>query len=311
MNDTSYIPNAFSIKPLFKNVFGSEISDTLLNWKYNGNRGFNIGFWNAEDTLIGHVGGVYRIILYKGVSYSVPQMTDLMVSPSKVNGLSRSNSVFGNLIKYYMKNLKNNYNPLAITFGFPSARAMKAGTLLGMFGCVDSIFELIFTASPKKWHSDRCISIDKSKSSDDIQKLWLKMKKDFKNEILGIRDLDYLKYRYFEHPENKYLYYFITPWWSNKPLGIAFLKTYDLHVELMDIICEKKNIIRIINALKVNLPILGKESMHLWLCKRYASKLKSLAKSINETQFKILANPLNENELKDIWWLTSGDTEYR
>lgn len=311
LNGMRRIEDAFLIKSLFKKVFGSEISNALLCWKYNEGRGFNIGFANNEDTLIGHVGAVYRDVLNRGILYTVPQMTDLMVSPSNAGGLSRGSSVFGSLIKQYMGELKKDNNPLGITFGFPSARAMRAGELLGLFNCVDLIFELIFGALPKKWYSDRCRGVEKSKAQKEINRLWGIMQKDFDNEIIGVRNFEYVCYRYFDHPEQTYLCYFITPWWSKKPFGVAFLKVYDLHVELMDIICAKKDTRRVINALQENLKTLGKETMNFWLTKKYAMELGQIAQSMNETQFKILANPLGAEQLKDMWWLTSGDTEYR
>lgn len=299
------------IKPLFLDVFGSEISDALLRWKYEDERGFNLGFFSEKGELIGHVGGVFREVLHKGKLYLVPQMVDLMVSKStKPGGLSRSGSVFARLMREYMQGLKRVQNPLGMTFGFPSKRAMVAGEKLGVFESVDTIYELSFEPCKGSFFRDSCKEYVKK---EDVKKavamVWKAMALDFRDETIGVRDYAYVCHRYFDHPEHKYRCYVLSSFFSKKVYGIVFVKEHESEVEIMDVLCRKRDLERTLKTVCECDEVSSVKSLKLWLTKRYAMRLKHLAKSIHESEFRILANPLHSVDA--LWWLSSGDTEYR
>ena len=101
MNQVKIIPlsEIGLIRPLFQQVFGADISDVMLEWKYGGGRGRSYGFFSSTGRLLAHCGVFYRLVQAEGQRRRIAQLGDLMAAPGKVGGLSRSSSPFALLVK--------------------------------------------------------------------------------------------------------------------------------------------------------------------------------------------------------------------
>jgi hypothetical protein len=89
------------------------------------------------------------------------------------------------------------------------------------------------------------------------------------------------------------------------------VRVFDGHVDIMDIVCKKRDLKRSVETLRQSLEVSRTKSMKLWLTQRYAMQLEEMSESMHETEFRVLCNPLNSEMLNETWWLSIGDTEYR
>lgn len=306
-----------AVQPLFKQVFGHEISTALLNWKYGQGRGCCWLGSDQDGEPVVHCGLHYRQALVGGRRQRIAQLVDLMASPQAHGGISRTQSPFFMLIKPLLASLVTPDNPGAWAFGFPSDRAMRLGERLGLFKTIDQVYELLFTPVCPDSGSNRIIQLERftSDSESCLQKLWRQMASDLTGNIAGIRDPEYLSNRYLKHPEKQYEVYLLKSRWLRRCLG-CFVVLRDGNVaELMDIVAPLHQVGTVVKSAREWLHTNKLQKLRLWLASGHVDLLKGKAESVTALQFRIMANPFSPaTELEQLdhrWWLTSGDTDYR
>ena len=304
------------IRPLFRQVFGSDISESMLAWKYGQDEGVSYGAF-LGDSLLAHCGVFYRSVLAEGRQRRIGQLGDLMALPGSYGGLSRKKSPFALLIQQVLAELPSETNPDGLGFGFPSDRAMRLGERLGLFASIDQIWQLTFSPLSLSWFSDRCKTLQPSNGDffAVVNDLWQKMADKLGGDLIGVRDAAYLLRRYFRHPLNHYKCYLVTSRWRGRPLGVFILRLNGGQCELMDIIAHPDMIPRVLRTARQQLKSWGLDAMNLWLTEYHAKALHGLAQSCQKMEFRIMANPFSfggkPEHFAHRWWLTSGDTDYR
>ncbi|WP_161493308.1 GNAT family N-acetyltransferase [Zoogloea sp. LCSB751] len=304
------------IQALFQEVFKLPISPAMLHWKYAEGRGQSWGAWEADGPLLVHCGVFFRRILAGGRPARAAQLGDLMASARKPSGLARQQSPFAGVIHTLLAAQAGPDNPDAICFGFPSERAMRLGERLGVFTQIDSVFKLSFTPHPAGWRADRCTasSLDAADATT-IDRLWAAMAANLPDELVGIRDAAYLRWRYLEHPLNRYQLFIVRSRWLGRPLGAFVVRGDGAERELMDLIGPLEHLPRVLQSCREWLAHSGGQRLDLWLSSRFARRFGALADSCEPLEFRIMANPLGPAHIlerfHEAWWLTGGDTDYR
>lgn len=304
------------IRPLFRQVFGSDISEEMLAWKYGDGRGRSYGAFSPDGVLLAHCGIFYRQVLADGQPRRIAQLGDLMALPGRYGGLSRSQSPFALLIRQVLADLPGEANPDGLAFGFPSDRAMRLGEHLGLFSSIDRMHEVTCTPLPVSRGSDRCVAVSPAdKAFTGVAgRLWHKMAKDLGGDLIGVRDAAYLRQRYFHHPHNRYGCYLVSSRWLGSPLGLLITRIDGEQCELLDIIAPVSGISRLLQVARQQLAAWGAVVMKLWLTERYADLLKHQAEASSPLEFRIMASPFSSaghpERFANRWWLTSGDTDY-
>lgn len=304
------------VQALFQEVFKLPISPTMLHWKYAEGRGQSWGAWQADGPLLVHCGVFFRNILAAGKPARAAQLGDLMASARKPSGLARQQSPFAGVIHTLLAAQACAENPDAICFGFPSERAMRLGERLGVFTQIDRIFKLGFTPRTAGWRADRCIiSTLDTTDTETINRLWLAMAADLQNELVGIRDAAYLRWRYLEHPTNRYQLFIVRRRWLGRPLGAFVVRGDGEERELLDLIGPLQHMPRLLEACRDWLGRTSGKRLDLWLSSRFAQRFGALADNCEQLEFRIMANPLGPAHIlerfNEAWWLTGGDTDYR
>lgn len=320
--DTRFCPlaagNEELIRPLFKEVFGHEISSALLQWKYGGGRGLSWVGWGQDGHPLVHCGLSFRTALVGGRLQRIAQLVDLMASPRAHGGISRRQSPFYKLVVPLLASLATAENPGAWAFGFPSDRAMRLGERLGVFKAIDQMYELTFPPKPVRYlggyHFIRVFEVS-GENGWKLQRLWEQMAADFDEGIVGLRDTAYLRKRYLEHPEKQYELYLVQSPWLRRQLGGFIVWRNGASVELMDVITPLRAVPRIVEAAREWLYRNTCSELKLWLASSHVDLLTGQAASVTPLEFRIMANPFTPLEelhhLDHRWWLTSGDTDYR
>jgi len=305
------------IRPLFKEVFGDEISSAMLSWKYGAGRGESwVGLDHEEQVQI-HCGLFFRQTFVGGRQQKVAQLVDLMASPRTHGGISRKRSPFYLLIRSLLETVATVDNLGAWAFGFPSARAMRLGEHLGVFRMIDQMYELTFAPQPPGYRGYRCNRLAELSGDNGrtLQRLWEQMAADLQAGIVGIRDPEYLRWRYLQHPEKQYELYLVQSPWVRRPIGGLVMHREGKVVELMEIIAPLRHISRIVQTAREWLYNNTGQQLKLWLASNHIGLLADQAASVEPLEFRIMANPMTPiEELQRFdrrWWLTSGDTDYR
>lgn len=305
------------IRPLFREVFKVDIGPEMVRWKYGEGHGRSWGAWDADGDLLVHCGVFYRRALAGGQLRRIAQLGDLMASPHKPGGLAREHSPFARLIRRLLAELPDERNPDALAFGFPSERAMRLGERLGVFAQIDQVHALGFDALPACASSDRIDTLHElgPQAARQFDRLWTAMAADLQDGLVGVRDAAYLRWRYFEHPENHYTCLVVRSRWLRRTLGVLFVKGSGAERELMDIIAPLPRIPRLLTAARHWLGATAGTRLTLWLASSHAERFAPLAQSSAPLEFRIMANPLGPawvlERFNRRWWLTSGDTDYR
>lgn len=304
------------IRPLFRQVFGTDISGPMLVWKYGQGRGRSYGAFASDGTLLAHCGVFYRDVLAEGELRRIGQLGDLMALPGRYGGLSRSKSPFALLIQQVLDDLPGEDNPDGLAFGFPSDRAMRLGEHLGLFASIDRMYELTFTPTPASWRSDRCTLLEPTDRRFSLiaDRLWQKMADSLGKDLTGIRDAGYLLQRYFQHPQHNYNCCLVTSRWLGSSLGLLITRMQGDRCELLDIIAPPGTIHRVLQAARQRMSSWGAQAITLWLTEQHAAALQSHASGVTPLEFRIMANPFSTGgdyrRFAGRWWLTSGDTDY-
>jgi len=319
------------MQPLFAATFGHPMSEALMRYKYAPGQGYSVGVWDAEGRLVAHCGVFKRRMLMGGVPRTAVQLGDLMGSPQGRQHLSRRGSPFFMLIDHVLSHLPQPDNPEALAFGFPSDRSMRLGEALGVFVQCDSLVQVEYPAAAAGGlFADRALEV--TAWSDAVARhmdaAWAAMAEGFREDLIGVRDAQYMAWRYFKHPGQGYRLYRIVSPWLKRTVGFVVLKPNGSIWELMDVVGSVDNLPRLITAarrligrgqtsdggLSPNRPN-GGLSLMVWLTGRWAERLGEGALSRTLLEFRIMANPRTPQAVlarfNQRWWLTSGDTDYR
>lgn len=304
------------IQPLFRKVFGHEISIEFLEWKYGNGFGESWGCVEDDQRLALHCGVCYRDTALNGKQFRVAQLVDLMAAP-KQSGLSRRDSPFAVLMRAVLKELRTPSNPEALAFGFPSNRAMRLGEKVGVFRAIDEWLELSFPACRGGFlcrTPERVVAIDQD-AARIVDRLWLAMVRDLADFPVGVRDAAYVLRRYIQHPEHKYYCLLVRSKWLRQPIGLAVLRGGEADYELLDIIGPLSAMPEVLHCLQSWLHDVGGKVFKWFLTSRFAKRFAPFATSCQSTEFRIMANPFSSSAIVDHfdhnWWLTGGDTDYR
>lgn len=304
---------------LFQEVFRTSISDALLNWKYAEGRGQRHGVFSDEGRLLAHCGLTFRRALVEGAPRRVAQLGDLMATRSKPGGLTRGASVFHHLIAHVYDNVQDAQNPDAVTYGFPSGRAMRLGEQLGLAVSIGAMTELLLAPQPSQgWLGWRVQPVAQFDAGFErmANRLWQRMADSFRSEVLCVRDAEFLRYRYVQHPEQRYEAWRISNAWG-QDRALIFGKRDGTVFEVMDVVAARPDISRALDALRRHAGVLpGIESFRVWLPDSHTSLFADLPGcASSELQFRLVVNYNssggNLNRFGGKWWLTGGDTDYR
>lgn len=304
------------LRGVFRDVFGSDISEAFLHWKYGNGRGRCYGVFSDSGVLLAHCGLTFRHVLAEGRLWRIPQLGDLMVAGGGRSSLARGTSVFHQLLSHVLERVGDDQNPEDLIFGFPSDRAMRLAEKLDLVTSVGVMHEVVFApeAKPRSWWRLHPINASERFFQRDANRLWERMADDFGNAVVGTRDADYLRHRYADHPEHRYAFFTVVPRLGGA-IGLAVCRQHGDEWELMDLVASHNKMPQVLSTLQGQLSAFGIKCMKLWVPERHVEHLRSAESSVAPLQFRIVANRAgsqgNPARYDGRWWLTSGDADYR
>lgn len=300
---------------LFRDAFNTEISTSLWHWKYGSGRGHGI-IARRGERIIAHYGCTRRQALFFGRPISALQMCDVMVDPHERGVMTKQGAMF--LTAATMLELYLALQPADLAFGFPSRRSSQLGERLGLYAEVGRVMEVRWPAlSTRPRLLTRLRAIDRSDRGNQalVAGLWSAMSHDLQEAITVIRDWDYLTYRYLDHPHHRYDLILVTWRLTGSPLGLLVLRQVGEALEFLDFVGSLAHLPVLVDQARRLAGRCGATSVFAWITQQHLSRFVTKDATVTDPDVSIPTNVWVDGppveQLKDKWWLMSGDTEFR
>ncbi|PCJ25318.1 MAG: hypothetical protein COA96_07535 [SAR86 cluster bacterium] len=311
---------ASEVSALFEESFGVPFDSRLWDWKYKLGKGTCVVARIEKDgKIVAHYGGAPRKISYFGSPSMAIQPCDVMVRPDIRKQYGKGSLFFKIASTFLEREIGNSVNHL-LGFGFPNQKAMNISVRLSLYEKTDEFVEIVYMRPDQQEASrnTKIIPFDKNGNEHQLalNGLWQKMCADFDSAIIGERDWQYIKYRFFDHPfaeSGQYRCLLISQADSGEALAIVVLKEHGEQLLLMDIICARASIKTVIDELN---QFLSEESQQLkiWITGAWIDTVKLEGAVVNGLGIEIPCNSWNPGPsvetLRGAWWLTAGDMDF-
>ena len=295
---------------VFEESFNTPFDAALWRWKYGEGKGSCIvARERPGEEIIAHYGGVARQIDYFGEERLAFQGCDVMVKPAVRRQYGR-NSLYFHLTATLFEREIGYTADHVLGFGFPNRPVMKMAVRLGLYGKVDDYVELGFAdAGPST--GELRIEPLRPESADP---LWALMRQDFRDGVVGKRDADYLRYRYFSHPgAERYFPLLLSK--GRDPFAVAVLKHHEEQWLLMDLVAPLARMDAAAGALAAwaeARPESG--ALAMWLTRAWVERLGWRGRIVKNLGIEIPFNAWNPAPDQTLplgaWWLTAGDMDF-
>ncbi|WP_374354671.1 hypothetical protein [Chitinimonas sp.] len=309
---TSDLP---AMQSLFRQAFGGEMSEALHQWKYANGHGIGMGVWNEAGELIAHYGGLARSVLDAGQRRESVQIGDVMVAQAGRASLSRKGPFFlaaSQFIDSYVGFGKQFIHG----FGFPNQRAMTVADRLGLYKPVGKVVELEWESAGAAlpWWLSLSPLHDPAQHAGALRRLWAAMAEDLRADIVGIRDLERLRYRYFEHPDQPYHCALLRHRLGGRAIGLVVLRHHGEHSEWLDLVAAKRHWASCALAARQLAAAAGARHLRMWVSESHQQLFPTPLAS-RDIDVIIPANNWSDgpspDEQRNRWFLLGGDTDFR
>lgn len=310
--------DADQVRTLFQEVFREEMSEALWRWKYAREDSKGVVVFRA-GRMVAHYGGMGRWVLMKGSRQLAVQIGDVMVA-SAVRQSVRRRSPFYLAFTTFAEHYLGHGKLFPFAFGFPNDRAFQLAERLGFYAKVGSMSEVTWLARClPRWRSCRFRweLLDEAallRRKSEVMSLWLAMARDLAEEVLGVRDVDWLRHRYFRRPDNRYQVGVLSDRLLRKQRAILVVEERDRQLFLLDLVAPMADLPLCASWLSHLAAVSGKESVQSWCTVQHAEKFRDTGALVNELPITIPANIWTQGppleELNDHWWLMPGDTDF-
>lgn len=304
-----------SFMGLFERAFGARMAPELWRWKYAENRGAGVAAYRG-DRMVAHYGGTRRHAVWGTRHLTLWQICDAMVDPPERGVMTKRGVMF--LAAATFMELRFGLEHADYAFGFPSRRHEGLGERLSLYAEADRVMEVSWpVASPRPRLATRIWSLDPRdvRTPAVVNALWARMRHDLHDDILVIRDWEYLRYRYIDHPTHHYDVLLVTSRWTGRPLGILVLRRLPESVELIDLVAPLRSLSTLIDQARRLAGRWGLSSIFCWITQ---AKLPlfldgdAVVRDIDVSMpISVWVPPEGGVErVRRRWWLMSGDTDF-
>jgi len=307
------------IRPLFERSFEVPFSAAVWEWKYGNGRGRAVSA-RQEGELIAHYGGAPRDILYFGASARAIQICDVMVMPEHRSFVSRDTLFFKTAATFLEQQIGNCAEHL-LGFGFPNVRVLRLACRLGLYDITDSFIEIHYPRTPAVAVAGTALQVlpfalAADTARDALASCWSRMAEDLRGGILGVRDLDYLRYRYCSHPlwaKGAYECLAVTVARAESPLAIVILKRLGRERLVMDIVGAMADLPVALEAVR-NALAADRIALHCRITRAHAQSVTLPGSEWRDLEIEIPCNIWTRGpdaaSLAGAWWLTAGDMDF-
>mgnify|MGYP001180875144 CR=1 FL=1 len=307
-----------AVSSLFTAIFNQPMTPAFHAWKYRpGRSAAMVVFKNGE--LVAHYGGVGNAIVMCGEDSTAMQIVDVMVKPSARQAV-RKTSPFFIAGSTFLEQFIGNSQPWLLGYGFPSDRHMRLAAHLGLYAPVGRMVELVWDSAalasePKPWWQiDTLSTMNASTYNKPLDALWAAMRKDLDQACAVVKDAEWLRWRYLEHPEREYQVRLVRNRWTGRALGLFVCRPEGERLFLLDLVGPRAHLPLLLGLAAREAQQQKLQSLMTWCSKGLLDWLPHDSAVVTELPITTPANvwtpgPAPES-LQDRWWLLPGDTDF-
>jgi hypothetical protein len=310
--------DAPAVRELFEKIFKEPMSQALWEWKYSKPNSAATLVFHGKD-LVGHYGGVGRRVLLRGRPALCVQIGDVMVAPSARHAV-RSQSPMYLSFDLFVSTLLGIGKRFEVAYGFPNDRALGLAIKLGFYAKVATMTQTLWPAErDNSWFPPVIQPLECSefkKVNTELDHLWQLMAIDFSEALIGIRDLSWLDYRYFQRPHKEYELVLLRSRWTRKPLALIVVQQREEALWLMDFVGPLKHLTIAVKAVRQLAAQRDLQQVLSWCCTHRSEDFAATGAQLKKIPISIPTNnfwtdTITPDELKDRWWLMPGDTDFQ
>lgn len=299
---------------LFRRAFGHDMAPALWRWKYQNPRSHGTLVEFAGD-VVAYYGGVPRTVRCFGNPVTAVQIGDVMVTPALRGKLTRHGPFF-EAATGFITRWMDTHREYDFAFGFPSERASRLGVALNLYQPMDRILEVQWPAQGAGHGllvSARPLTVSDHQA---VNRLWQRMAKDLSGGVVGVRDFDFLRHRYLQHPVQRYHVLLVSRRLTGHPLGVVVLRDHGAHgLELLDLVAPRRQMPALVNVARRIAERGGQQRVFAWATPMAVKSIAGKAGQAQATEVVVPAivwrQPETVQRLKDRWWLMGGDADFR
>ena len=300
---------------LYKQVFKEEMSLPHWRWKYGEGRGAGVVV-RSNERVIAHYGGIVRRIRYLGEPSETMQCVDTMVIPGHRGSLTRKGPYYLAATTFLRRYVGYDL-PYPVGFGFPNARVMRLGEHLGVQADIGSVVGVSWQADYSSKLTSAIFDFESPGHQRVLSAAWGAMAADLTDRIVIDRDLEYLRYRYREHPRYQYEIHLVMHSNSkipDNPLGLMVTRVENQRLMLMDLIGATANFPDLIRFGRSLANERGCEDLYGWLTEVDCRYFDNSGLTVHDIGVRIPTSVCSAGpppaELQDAWFLMTGDTDF-
>lgn len=311
--------DAAAVLTLFNAVFEQQTPPAWFAWKYGPGHGEAVGMWDEEGRLVAHYAGIPRLLAWQERTVPGLQIGDVMVTPG-MRGIMTRKGPFQQVCSLFFAQRVGADRPYRIAFGFPNQRALKLGTTLGLYRDAGIITQLRWPArraSLPLWLSRSALDASDRSADQQVETAWLSMRRDFEDFVLGVRDADYLRWRFIARPDRQYRLLVLRKRLTGTTLAIVVMRLAEDSAELLDVIGPRKAFPAAVDAARDEAARFGAKSLSAWASPAAAAVFRSAGggemEELPSGAFMALARPEDysaEEATATRWWWMGGDTDF-
>jgi hypothetical protein len=227
-----------AIRALFEKVFKHEMSESHWDWKYLHGRGQGVVVKHGDE-IVAFYGAVKRIVSSRGELTNTLQCVDTMVDTSQRGSLSKKGPYYLAATTFLQSYIGFD-KPYLFGYGFPNARVMKLGEILGVQADIGSVVELEWQPKLAAGLTGSRITLDAGEHGELVTTLWNAMSSSLADRIVVVRDIDYLVYRYNENPSHEYQVHLVASG-SDDVLGVLVTRNANGKLLVLDMVAQLAN----------------------------------------------------------------------
>ncbi|MBC5764748.1 GNAT family N-acetyltransferase [Ramlibacter albus] len=299
---------------LHREVFGEGASDGWYVWKYVQGHGLGSGLWH-DGRLVAHCGGVPRALWQEGERRTGIQIGDVMVAPQWRGVLTRRGPFFHVSQKFYDGHVGSEH---AVAFGFPSERHLRLAVktqLLWDGGPVHSLSWMTAHAPAPGW-AWRWEPLDAGSPAFDsaIASAWSNMQAECGRFVVGERNADYVRWRFFRRPGRHHAAFALRRAWSRAVRGVAILDLAQPTAHWLDWIGRPSDMPLACTCCRAQAHAAGAQYLTAWATPAVAQSLAPSGILHSEVTAWLGIPRRSQLAEADVgrlaWWLMGGDTDF-
>lgn len=308
--------HAPAMRRLFAEIFGHDMSPEHWQWKYGQGNGHAVAL--VEDgELVGHYGGLTRALRVCGQPMLGCQVCDVMVAPRARRSLARRGPLY-RIAADFLETQIGWGLPHQVGFGFPSQRHHGAADRMKLYTGVDRMVQLSWPAlagATPPLQVQPLLDSDVRHWRAAVDGLWQKMAADLGDVVLGVRDAEWVRWRYLQRPGVDYQLLLVRSRWWRRPIGVLALRRRDDALEWLDVVAPTRHFGLLLSVARAQAAQAGLPALRCWVSASQQQRLTNVAAAdVHDLGIEVPAcahtvGPAPDR-FKDRWFLFGGDADF-